>query len=537
MKKIFTTISLAVMMLIPSMSVFAQSKNLTEADKNVIKKEVLPAVFQQIKQQTGLDIMGLAKPQLSGVDFLNSPYFKLASSLRSDKVNLDFVADSIKMDLSAISAIPAGVIGLIGNELIVTFNGYSETPAQFPIAINDRYINLNMPTSIVIGTNNVDNLAQIDIATDLTKYTVDMTMTCKLLSMDAAPLVCLSMTSDETTYNTDIKVALGTALKSIIKLIDSDAVPEYDFMLRMNVAQLMSGIIPVTIFAAPAATNFATTVPLYAATVGMNISTLTPYYVDLTEYEEGKADKWMKIWMGYDKATVSGVKNTVITANLFAYTSAEKTDSVYAGADILTMVDYTGAAVSTKAAVQEYLSKIVTDLSADETIAPYQLMIQEVSAKKDTSMVLTATATPSMTASGIAALVNIKSFDADTVENDYDVTANLEKGKVVVAAMPAGAASALVTGYFSSNIYDILTPNETVNATAGAVKVTNAVNGLYVSNATKGSYRVIDMMGAVKSNGVVTSDYTFVTTSNLAHGVYVIVVNAEKGNVSFKFAK
>ena len=69
MKKVFTSISLALSLIASSFSTSAQTVQLSEAQKIEIQKEVLPVVFEQIKEQTGLDILGLARPQLNS-DFI-----------------------------------------------------------------------------------------------------------------------------------------------------------------------------------------------------------------------------------------------------------------------------------------------------------------------------------------------------------------------------------------------------------------------------------------------------------------------------------
>lgn len=58
MKKVFTSISMALCLVASSFTTSAQTVQLSEAQKTEIQKEVLPVVFEQIKEQTGLDILG-----------------------------------------------------------------------------------------------------------------------------------------------------------------------------------------------------------------------------------------------------------------------------------------------------------------------------------------------------------------------------------------------------------------------------------------------------------------------------------------------
>lgn len=50
MKKVFTSISLALSLIASSFSTSAQTVQLSEAQKIEIQKEVLPVVFEQIKE-------------------------------------------------------------------------------------------------------------------------------------------------------------------------------------------------------------------------------------------------------------------------------------------------------------------------------------------------------------------------------------------------------------------------------------------------------------------------------------------------------
>ena len=85
MKKVFTSISMALCLVASSFTTSAQTVQLSEAQKTEIQKEVLPVVFEQIKEQTGLDILGWAQPQLSS-NFIGSlPVLNnLQSGLRAD---------------------------------------------------------------------------------------------------------------------------------------------------------------------------------------------------------------------------------------------------------------------------------------------------------------------------------------------------------------------------------------------------------------------------------------------------------------------
>ena len=63
MKKIFTCISLAAATFMATTPVMAQQqKQLTDKEKAAVVKVIVPAVFDQVKQISGVDFMSLANP-------------------------------------------------------------------------------------------------------------------------------------------------------------------------------------------------------------------------------------------------------------------------------------------------------------------------------------------------------------------------------------------------------------------------------------------------------------------------------------------
>ena len=84
MRKLFTSVVAALCLAAPVGTLSAQNtQQLTEAQKEAIKKEVLPVVFEQIKEQAGIDILGWANPKLSdtfaGIPVLESSNLRAVS--------------------------------------------------------------------------------------------------------------------------------------------------------------------------------------------------------------------------------------------------------------------------------------------------------------------------------------------------------------------------------------------------------------------------------------------------------------------------
>lgn len=100
MKKIFTSISLVTMMCITAIPAVGQQRTLTNQEKAALVQTIVPAVFDQVKQISGVDFMALANPNIE--DIVTSPlFFPQTAGLRADALpTLSFAPDSIKLDLS-----------------------------------------------------------------------------------------------------------------------------------------------------------------------------------------------------------------------------------------------------------------------------------------------------------------------------------------------------------------------------------------------------------------------------------------------------
>ena len=73
MKKIFTCISLAAATFMATTPVMAQQqKQLTDKEKAAVVKVIVPAVFDQVKQISGVDFMSLTNPNIESI--INNDY-------------------------------------------------------------------------------------------------------------------------------------------------------------------------------------------------------------------------------------------------------------------------------------------------------------------------------------------------------------------------------------------------------------------------------------------------------------------------------
>lgn len=136
MKKIFTCISLAAATFMATTPVMAQQqKQLTDKEKAAVVKVIVPAVFDQVKQISGVDFMSLANPNIENV--INSPLFlPQVSSLRADQLNtISATPDSLKLNLSSLDfskilppdyARMGDIIAGLVNDVKLSFSNYKE---------------------------------------------------------------------------------------------------------------------------------------------------------------------------------------------------------------------------------------------------------------------------------------------------------------------------------------------------------------------------------------------------------------------------
>lgn len=555
MKKVFTSISLALSLIASSFSTSAQTVQLSEAQKIEIQKEVLPVVFEQIKEQTGLDILGLARPQLNS-DFIQSlPVFNAQSGLRSDSPTPYSVKpDSIIVNVAAIPGIPAMMVNALGN-IKVGFENYATV--KFPFDIKDRSLEIEMPGVINVTSSKGMDVAKIVITSSAGEeggLPVKVDMTISLMGGSTQPLLGFAFEQDETTYALEASLEIRDGLKEIWKMIkgfspELPALPELNYLVSIDLmGMLVTGALPVSLYGIPTA-DATTRIPMGDAAVALDFSTDMPIkYIALTSYENAKAEKWSKLWFEMEQKTT---EDLVLTIDNFVYTDEAKTDSTFANRTIVTMSDYTknAAVASTQSAVKSVINRVVSELATEGSAAQYKMLIESAkdlngdgnitNEEKATTMEIEVT--PSIVGTDAIADINIKSYsysetgDATLTEMNVKATANLTNNVIRVDLIPAGSPAAVGSAYFTSNIAGIVTSNDDI--TINTVKVTPVEGGIYIDNSGKAAYRIVNMSGATVANGTVSGDNAYISTSSLAKGVYVIVVTENGVSQSVKFVR
>lgn len=553
MKKVFTSISLALSLIASSFSTSAQTVQLSEAQKIEIQKEVLPVVFEQIKEQTGLDILGLARPQLNS-DFIQSlPVFNAQSGLRSDSPTPYSVKpDSIMINVKAINA----GIGLLIGDVKVGFEGYTtRTIPMIGDMLLGRPLTIDVPKKVQVISSKMGEVAEITIdvtGEDGQLVPFGMDMAISLLKKEAQPLLGFSFVQNPTTSLLEATIDIQEGMHSIWGLVKDmlqlPELPRLDYKVTINLSGLFAGELPMSLYGIPESGEVKE-IPMGDAAVALDFGSDMPIkYIALTSYKNAIATKWSKLWFDMEQKTT---EDLVLTIDNFVYTDEAKTDSTFADRTIVTMSDYTknAAVASTQSAVKSVINRVVSELATEGSAAQYKMLIESAkdlngdgnitNEEKATTMEIEVT--PSIVGTDAIADINIKSYsysetgDATLTEMNVKATANLTNNVIRVDLIPAGSPAAVGSAYFTSNIAGIVTSNDDI--TINTVKVTPVDGGIYIDNSGKAAYRIVNMSGATVANGTVSGDNAYISTSSLAKGVYVIVVTENGVSLSVKFVR
>lgn len=562
MKKVFTSISMALCLMASSFTTSAQTAQLSEAQKKEIQKEVLPVVFEQIKQQAGLDILGWAQPQLT-LDFIGSlPVLNAQSGLRAtEPTAFNVKPDSIMVNVAAIPDIPPVMVGMMG-DIKVSFDNHKKIIVPLiGEMVFGRGVEIEMPGVINVTSSKLGELAVINITTtggegDLIPFTMDMTIS--IMNSEVTPMLGISFTQNTTTHAFEAAVDLQAGMRAIMELIKGFSgetteteEPALDYVVSINLpGMLATGELPVSLYGIleSAPDN---RIPMGDAAVALDLTGKMPVkYIGLTSYENAVAKGWRKLWFNMEQKTA---QDLVLTIDNYVYTTEAKTDSAFGGKTIITMSDYSKSMTLTNAqsALRSVIDRVVSELATEGKASMYEMQISTIVGdinadgildNKDAMPVMDIHVTPSVSGTNMLAAINIKSYDYDeetgiptVTEMDVNAALSMTSEVIKVDVVPAGAAAPLASAYLKSNAFGVVTSNDDI--TINTVKVTPVDGGIYIDNSGKATYRIVNMSGATIANGTVSGDNAYISTSSLAKGIYVIVVTENGVSQSVKFAR
>lgn len=216
MKNFFTSVMAALFMAAPVGNLSAQtSQQLTKSQEEAIKKELLPVVFEQIKEQAGIDILGWATPKLnantlSGIPVLESSSLRAASSEGEAVVK----PDSIIVNTTGISAEAGAFLG----NLKVTFDGYHNKDIPL-ITVAGKPLSIDLPEAIVVSSGKMGEVAKITFKSEIVEpdnslpFSLDVNIS--LFKGESKDLIDFSLAQDKQTLMLNGNLIIGDGLKDI----------------------------------------------------------------------------------------------------------------------------------------------------------------------------------------------------------------------------------------------------------------------------------------------------------------------------------
>mgnify|MGYP000454634237 FL=1 len=560
MKKIFTWPAATFMATTPVMA--QQQKQLTDKEKAAVVKVIVPAVFDQVKQISGVDFMSLANPNIENV--INSPLFlPQVSSLRADQLNtISATPDSLKLDLSSLDfskilppdyARMGDIIAGLVNDVKLSFSNYKE----YNVTVNGINVKIELPEKIDVSAAAMTD-AETGIPANLLSILINtkdkgvilpfssLSVELKLgflgtlgsmmpnFPLKDGKLISLAENSNST-GTIDYNVTLEENLRSLSESLAQ--VP--NFQVSVDMTKLMTdNVIKASLFGKPLQAPNAK-LPMGDAVVYANLKSTTGMPADsivLTSYDAASS----KI-KGYKKLTptigVSGA-NLVLTT-----TDSVRVDQNTAWTPMSKQIVTMPATMSTaiNSIMSSLVNGVVSNLKASAQ-TNYTITIDSIyEAKKDEVIrVMEIDATTKVEATSLKdtkMIVDINFLKGSNKENVMNIkaTAPTNDTKITVDFSPAVDPKGdgikenvnMATLYITSDAMGIITDNETISEEVQEVTVSTTASGLYVKNG-KGNYVIVNMVGRVVSTGIITSDEQYISTPNMPNGIYMISIDQSK---------
>lgn len=546
MRKFFTSL-VACALLVVSGGFASAQQSLSKAEQDAIKNEVLPAVFEQIKEQAGIDILGWANPQLSDASISGFPVFDSGNVLRSGgSKTITLQPDSIIVTLP--SSVPQVVATLLeGGYVKVTFAGYDKKE----IPVGDYMMELNLPAQIKVTSPKMD-LFTLNFDSKLGEgkklpftMKVDMTVDNPLLQEvfknKKLDLISLVVERDgEASINAKLNLEAG--LKMLAGMLEKMAGSKVDlpdaFLLKVNLTELLlNSKVPCSLFAVAGKI----TLPLGDAVIGLNLTGGFPVsYVEVTKYEKGKADEWIKLWMAKVDTDSKNIER--LDVHKYKYKDAEMKDSTYQCSTAIIATKNLVAKMPTllsKNIAQSLVTNVANQMLSTQEYPVGNLSIFHYDKEKLPEVVEPVFEADLFTAMGDNGVQYVKIKMTEHDEDGNDITyvklsfMGEKKEMVKVDIIPDEETNpALVTAYISSNVYGVATNNEKIEAPSWTI--IPAREGIRVQNIDKATYQIVSMTGATVSAGTIAGDVV-IPTSSLVRGKYIFVVKANGIQQAVKF--
>ena len=572
MKKLFTSMGLAAMSLFAAAPTFAQ-QSLTANQAETVVKTVFPAVMEQVKLASGLDIQAIAEGNMDWTLYSRIPTVTVQPD--SARVKVTSLMSMVASDEEGSSVvIPPAIVTMLGlDNLKINFTDYQkinfsmgELTSEISLPATTA-VDLVMPGSIKIlieAEPTTDANATMPFKKLVVKSEVDPTISAAIGgSMPTiAPLfqsgtiltVSQSSANGVNTVTTELS---GAGLAIVQMMADEDepliakfskatdmtkmATDKYYTVTRTNYLPNGTAIVSEveTVY------NPTQTLPLIADSI-----VTKSYENDGTLNNVTKRVFKLSATSGDADNTITKVTTDSITAytdNAVSASFVEKDSTIMYGNKI--PLDYKKITLS-------FIQSVIADMATlNEVDVPFSMdqytkknEDSEYTAESQIIMLMERlTAATTAEADTIHSEIILADYEDGTAEVD-ETSANvicigLTKDQAIICmhmgGMDATEENKIATIYAKSNLLSIATDNEEIAAPQSDVTFGFAANGIYVNNCKQGRYTIVDMNGRIVANGVIAGEGAYIATPQLTRGkIYVIAVQDEQGLVkAAKFAK
>ena len=574
MKKLFTSMGLAAMSLFAAAPTFAQ-QSLTANQAETVVKTVFPAVMEQVKLASGLDIQAIAEGNMDWTLYSRIPTVTVQPD--SAHINVSAIMAMMKGGDETATASSgfdmSGIISSLGlDKMKISFSDYQkinfsmgELTSEISLPATTA-VDLVMPGSIKIlieAEPTTDANATMPFKKLVVKSEVDPTISAAIGgSMPTiAPLfqsgtiltVSQSSANGINTVTTELSGA-GLAIAQMMADEDEPLIAKFSKATDMTKMATDKYYTVTTTNYLPNGTaivdevetvyNPTQTLPLIADSIVTKI-----YKNDGTLNNVTKRVFQLSATSGAAGNTITKLTTdsiTVYTDNAVSASFVEKDSTVMYGNKI--PLDYNKITLS-------FIQSVIADMATlNEVDIPFYMV--QYTTDEDSEYTAESLITMDMERLAAATTAEADTIHSEIALADYvDGTDELDEtsGNVIcigltkdqaIICMHMGDIDAteenkIATIYAKSNLLSIATDNEEIAAPQSDVTFGFAANGIYVNNCKQGRYTIVDMNGRIVANGVIAGEGAYIATPQLTRGsIYVIAVQDEKGLVkAAKFAK
>lgn len=581
MKKLFTSMGLAAMSLFAAAPAFAQ-QSLTANQAETVVKTVFPAVMEQVKLASGLDIQAIAEGNMDWTLYSRIPTVTVQPDSARIKVTTIMAMMQDNDEKGSSVVIPPAIVNMLGlNNLKINFTDYQKI--NFSMGGLTSEINLPATTAVdLMNPGSIKILIEAEPTTDanatmpfkklVVKSEVDPLISAAVGSFvpDFAPLfqsgtiltVSQSSANGINTVTTELSETGLVIANLVAGMMDDD--DDDDEMTETTVYPKFSKATDMTKMATdkyytvtrtdylPNGTalvsevetvyNPTQTLPLIAD----SIVTKT-YENDGTLNNINKRVFKLSSAAGANRNTITKV--TIDSLFMDGVASVTKDSTVMQGN--LLPLDHKNITMS-------IIKSVIADMvqANKETTAAFQKITylhdnEKDGYKADNMIYLNMLSFPAATTAEkdtLCSMVVLADANEDGVSftSHTGIEIDLVKDQAIISVQKIGlddnvgiTRTKIATLYAKSNLLEIATENEEIAAPQSDVTFGFEANGIYVNNCKQGRYMIIDMNGRVVANGVIAGEGAYIATPQLTRGkIYVIAVEDEQGLVkAAKFAK